>query len=201
MQTRWLTFDDIDMAADMLKRGEAIVLPTDTVYGVGVNAFDAAAIERLYALKERPLEKGIPILLSDKEQLTQVAAGTLSTRLHQLIGRFWPGPLTLILQKQPHLPRNISSNDGIAVRVPNHPLTQQLIAHAGGALAVSSANLSGEPAAISADDARNALNGRVAAIIDDGTLPDSLPSTIIDCRTEDYNILREGPLTADMLFA
>ena len=200
MQTRRLTFDDIDMASELLRQGEAVVFPTDTVYGVAVNAFDAAAIGRLYRLKERPQEKGIPILLSDRDQLQKVAVGTFSARLQQLLDQFWPGSLTLILQKQPNLPSNISSNDGIAVRVPNHPLTQQLIARAGGALAVSSANLSGEPAADSAEIAHQTLNGRVSAIIDGGKLPTSRPSTIIAWRTETYTILRKGPLAADDLF-
>ncbi len=185
----------------MLMQGQAVVMPTDTVYGVGVNAFDATAIDRLYALKERPAEKGIPILLSDQNQLVRVVQGQITARLQQLIDKFWPGALTLILPKHPLLPENISSNDGIAVRVPDHPLTRQLIAHAGGALAVSSANLSGEAAANSAESAQSMLDGRVAAIIDGGTLPNPLPSTIIDCRTENYKILREGVLTADALFA
>jgi L-threonylcarbamoyladenylate synthase len=200
METRRLTLDQLEIAAELLMQGKAVVMPTDTVYGVGVNAFDRSAIERLYRLKERPQEKGIPILLSDKNQLMRVITGPISEQLQYLIDQFWPGALTLILPKHSHLPDNISNNDGIAVRVPDHPLTQRLIAIAGGALAVSSANLSGELPAVSAEIALQTLNGRVSAVIDGGILPNPLPSTIIDCRTENYKILRSGMLTAEMLF-
>lgn len=200
MKTKQLTFDEIDMAATLLQQGEAVIMPTDTVYGVGVNPFDAEAIDRLYAIKERPGEKGIPILLSDAGQMSRVTNCEPSPRLKRLINQFWPGPLTVIVSKKADLPSNLSSNDGIAVRVPDHPQTQQLIAKAGGALAVSSANISGEPPATSAESALNMLAGRVAAVIGDSKLPGALPSTIIDCRTEEFKILREGPLSADVLF-
>ena len=200
MKTRLLSFDQVEVAAELLMQGEVVAMPTDTVYGVGVNPFDAAAIDALYEVKERPAEKGIPVLLSDKSQLERVSTVRPTPRLQRLIDRFWPGALTLIVPKKWELPDNISSNDGIAVRVPDHVETQRLISLAGGALAVSSANLSGQPPATSAEMVSASLDGRISAILDGGTLPGALPSTIIDCRTEDFKILRQGPLSAETLF-
>lgn len=182
-------------AAACLRRGLPVVFPTDTVYGVGVMPFDEAAIERLYVVKGRPAEKGIPILLSDPKYL-ELVAGTIPPVAQSLIERFWPGPLTLIVPRAPDLPDIISPNDTIAVRIPNHDIARALIREAGGAVATSSANLSGREPARTGEAALAALQGLVAAVLDDGPSPGDQPSTIVDCTSMRPVVLRTGPLSA-----
>lgn len=182
-------------AAACLHRGLPVVFPTDTVYGVGVMPFDEAAIERLYALKGRPADKGVPILLSDPIHLERVAR-MVPPVAQSLIERFWPGPLTLIVPRVPGLPELISPNDTIAVRIPDHEVARALIREAGGAVATSSANLSGQDPAHTGEAAMAALQGLVAAVLDDGPSPGSRPSTIVDCTSMQPVVLREGPLSA-----
>lgn len=182
-------------AAEWARRGYPVVFPTDTVYGVGVTPFDEAAIERLYALKGRPAEKGIPILLADLAALDGVARA-VPPAARALIDHFWPGPLTLIVPRRPELPAVISPDDTIAVRVPAHDVARALIGAAGGALATTSANLSGQAPARSGATAFTALRGRVAAVLDDGPSPVGQASTIVDCTGRRPLILRAGPLSA-----
>ena len=198
MTTRRLDAADptaIATAADLLRRGLPVVLPTDTVYGVGVLPFDAAAVDRLYAVKGRPAEKGIPILLGDVADVAHVA-GIIPPAAAVLMAHFWPGPLTLIVPRRPELPANLSPDDTIAVRVPDHAVTRALIRAAGGAVAATSANVSGQPPARAADEALLALSGRVAAVLDDGPSPGGVASTVVDCTVDPPVIRRVGPLAA-----
>ena len=201
MTTRRLDAADptaIATAADLLRRGLPVVLPTDTVYGVGVLPFDAAAVDRLYAVKGRPAEKGIPILLGDVADVAHVA-GIIPPAAAVLMAHFWPGPLTLIVPRRPELPANLSPDDTIAVRVPDHAVTRALIRAAGGAVAATSANVSGQPPARAADEALLALGGRVAAVLDDGPSPGGVASTVVDCTVDPPVIRRVGPLAASDL--
>ena len=198
MTTRRLDAADataIVAAADLLRRGLPVVLPTDTVYGVGVLPFDAAAVERLYAVKGRPAEKGIPILLGDVADVAHVA-GIIPSAAAALMAHFWPGPLTLVVPRRPELPANLSPDDTIAVRVPDHAVARALIRAAGGAVAATSANVSGQPPARSADEALAELGVRVAAVLDDGLSPGGVASTVVDCTSERPVVLRAGPLSA-----
>jgi len=196
--TRFLRVGDptaVLEAADRLRSGEAVVFPTDTVYGVGVDAFNPAAIEMLYTIKGRSFEKGIPILLADRKHMINIAR-SLPARAVDLMKHFWPGPLTVIVPRHPYLPAGISPNDTIAVRIPDHPIARALIRAAGGAVATTSANLSGQPPATTGQLALAALNGVVAVVLDDGPTRGNIASTIVDCTTNKPVILREGPLTA-----
>ena len=198
MTTRRLDAADataIVAAADLLRRGLPVVLPTDTVYGVGVLPFDAAAVERLYEVKGRPAEKGIPILLGDVADVAHVA-GIIPSAAAALMAHFWPGPLTLVVPRRPELPANLSPDDTIAVRVPDHAVARALIRAAGGALATTSANVSGRPPARAADEALAALDGRVAAVLDDGPSPGGVASTVVDCTVDPPIVRRAGPLSA-----
>ena len=185
----------ITEATAWLRRGFPVVFPTDTVYGVGVMPFEEAAIERLYAVKGRPASKGIPILLSDPVYL-ELVAGAIPPAARSLIERFWPGPLTLIVPRAPGLPDLISPNDNIAVRIPDHAIARALIREAGGAVATTSANLSGQEPARTGEAALAALEGRVAVVLDDGPSPGDRPSTIVDCTGAQPVIARLGPLSA-----
>lgn len=184
---------EISTGASLLKTGHTVVFPTDTVYGVGTGAFKPAGIEKLYGAKIREVEKGIPVLLADIADLDQIAA-EVSQAAWDLAEQYWPGALTLVIPKSPQLPTKISPNHGIAVRIPNHELCRDLIRQAGGAVATTSANISGQPAALSAADAFAQLNGRVDAIIDGGTVKGGVPSTIISLLGETPVVLRQGPI-------
>lgn len=202
-RTRLLSATDpeaIHETAVLLQQGHLVVFPTDTVYGVGVDAFNDAAIRRLYAVKQRPLHKGIPILLADPDDLGKVAA-FIPPLARQHIAQHWPGPLTIIVPKHFGLPPSISPNDGIALRIPDHPVARALIRAAGGALATSSANLSDQPPALSGQQALAALNGLVSVVLDDGPSPGDHPSTIISYLGDRPVIVREGPIPAQALLA
>lgn len=186
---------DLAVAAELLQAGELVVFPTDTVYGVGGVAFDGAAIERLYAVKRRAPEKGIPILLAELDDLSRVSRD-LPPSAMDLIERYWPGPLTLIVPRRETLPNVISPNDTVAVRIPDNAIARALIRAAGGALATTSANLSLEPPATSGAAAMAALGGAVAAVVDGGPTPGDVPSTIVDCTGRELRILRHGPISA-----
>jgi len=186
-------------AAALLQSGELVAFPTDTVYGVGVPFTDAAAVQRIYLAKGRPETKGIPILLASVADLRLVASGG-TQGAHRLMATYWPGPLTLILPKSLMVPPAVTQTASVAVRLPNHPLTQALIARVGIPLAVTSANRSGEPATTDPAVVRQSLDGRIAAVLDGGIAPGGRPSTIVDCTVEPPRILRPGPIaSADIL--
>ena len=187
--------DAIPQAAAWLRQGQLVAFPTDTVYGVGVAAFNAAAIKALYQAKQRPDEKGIPILLADPADLDKVTQN-VPGMVRRLMARFWPGPLTLIMPRHPDLPANISPNDSIAVRIPDCDVARALIRAVGGAVAATSANQSGQPPAQTGAEALAALDGLVTAVLDDGPTPGGVPSTIITFVDGDLHIIREGPITA-----
>lgn len=201
MKTELLNASDpqtIERAAALLQAGELVVFPTDTLYGLGANPYDDAAVEALYRVKDRSYEKGIPILLAGVADIGRVARD-VSTAAQELLERFWPGPLTLIVPRQDTLASNISPNENIAVRIPDDEVAQAIIRAAGGALATTSANRSGEPPARHAAEALQALQGQVAAVVDGGPVVVGMPSTIVDCTVDPPRILRQGPLTAATL--
>jgi L-threonylcarbamoyladenylate synthase len=188
----------IALTAAAIKRGELVVFPTDTLYGVGTNAFDENAILCLFAVKRRPLHKGIPILLSDLTDLEKVTS-SIPAVARDLMERFWPGPLTLILPRRSTLPRAVSDNDGIAVRIPDCELSRAVIRAAGGAVATSSANRSGHMPAQTAEHALKELAEHVSIVLDGGPSGQAVASTIVDCIAETPRILRLGPIKANEL--
>jgi L-threonylcarbamoyladenylate synthase len=196
-QTKHLRADRaeaIDEAAGYLRQGKLVVYPTDTVYGLAASAHGPAAIERLFQVKGRPADKGIPILLAEAADVTKVAR-EVPAAAERLMARYWPGPLTLVLPRLPGLPEGISANDGVAVRVPDHPVARQLIQAAGGALPTTSANRSGGQPAETAADALRIFEGQVAAVLDGGPARLGLASTIVDCTTTPPQVLRLGPVS------
>lgn len=200
METVLLQADNegLARAAELLKAGEVVAFPTDTVYGLGCDAFSAAAIEKLYQVKDRDRGKGIPILLSDLSQLSRVAQipdGEVGERVKKLIEEHWPGALTLILPKHASLPSIISPNNNVAVRVPNHSVALGLLERAGGVLAVTSANISGEAPALTAQEVLASLGSSIAVVVDGGTAPGGLSSTIVDCISGDLQVVRQGPVS------
>lgn len=188
----------IEEAAKLLKAGHLIAFPTDTLYGVGADTSNPSAIQKLFASKGRPLEKGIPILLSDVDYLGKIVSQTPNIAM-RLAQNFWPGPLTLILPKRDSISKIISPDENIAVRVPDNDVAREFIRAAGGAVATSSANRSGEPPALDAQEAVAALGDSIAAVLDGGKVSLGIASTIVDCTVSPPRILRQGPLTAEEL--
>ncbi|MBK6794626.1 MAG: threonylcarbamoyl-AMP synthase [Anaerolineales bacterium] len=199
MKTEVRPAAQLQPALDVLKNGGIVAFPTDTVYGVGALAFDNAAIESIYTAKDRPLEKAIPILIGDLKDLEVIGLNIPDMAL-RLAARFWPGPLTCIIPKQPSLPPAVSATQTVAVRIPNHPDALALL-RAAGPMAVTSANISGRQSPISVQEVYDQLNGRIPLILDGGNTPGGIPSTLVDCTGETPVILREGPLTMENLIS
>ncbi|HVN16526.1 MAG TPA: L-threonylcarbamoyladenylate synthase, partial [Anaerolineales bacterium] len=158
--------DAITRALEILRAGGLVALPTDTVYGVGALAFDGAAVESIYAAKNRPVEKAIPILIADAEDLDKVAVN-VPDMARILASRFWPGPVTLVVPKLPTLPEAVSATNTVAVRIPDHEVARALL-RATGPMAVTSANISGQVSPVRAEEVMSQLNGRISLVIDGG---------------------------------
>jgi len=183
----------LSLAADVIRSGGLIAFPTDTVYGIGASAFDENAIEKLYLIKERSQEKAIPVLLADLEELTQITP-TPGEMVGVIMDKLWPGALTLILPLLAELPSNLSPTQTVGIRIPDFDLTRELLRHTG-LLAATSANLSGQESAHNAEEVRENLSGNIDLILDGGTSPGGVASTVLDCTKAEPLILRTGPIS------
>ena len=188
----------IAAAALAVQRGQLVVLPTDTVYGIGADAFEAASVRRLLAAKGRGRDMPPPVLVSAPTTLDALAVGVPSYA-RALIAEFWPGPLTVVCRQQPSLQWDLGDTRGtVAVRMPDHEVALELLARTG-PLAVSSANLTGKEAATDADEAEAMLGDAVEVLLDGGPTPGSVPSTIVDATGENGRVLRLGVISLERL--
>lgn len=199
MKTEIIPASEIQTALEILRSGGIVAFPTDTVYGLGALALNNDAIESIYSAKDRPIEKAIPILIGDLSDLDQVADNIPDMAL-RFTHRFWPGPLTCIIPKKQTLPLAVSATATVAVRIPDHPDARTLL-RAAGPMAVTSANISGQPSPSTAQEVWDQLNGRIPLILDGGKTKGGIPSTLVDCTGEEPVILREGPITLPELLA
>ena len=186
------TPEGLERAAALLRDGEMVAFPTDTVYGVGVSAAHPERIEALLVLKQRPAEKRIPILVAELGQAVE-AGWEADERAHRLSERFWPGALTLVLATP--------TGETQAFRAPDHPVALDLIRRTGPILATS-ANRSGEPDTLGADDVLIAFatqQDELLAVVDGGAVPGGVASTVLDLSVTPARLLREGPVTRDQL--
>jgi len=191
----------IGVAVQILTKGGLVAFPTDTVYGVGAHAFQPQAVERIYTAKIRPRDKAIPILLAQADDLLLVTEGITETA-RLLAERFWPGGLTLVLPKRANVPDVVSAGGPtVAVRVPDHPVARSLISALRAPLAGTSANLSGHPSPVTAEEVKAGLGGRIELILDGGRCPGGIPSTVLDLTTEPPAILRAGAIGAEEIEA
>lgn len=188
----------IAKAAEAIGQRELIVLPTDTVYGVGADAFSPQAVAVLLAAKGRSRQSPPPVLIGNLQVLNALAADVPATG-KLLAETFWPGALTLIFQAQPSLSWDLGDTRGtVALRLPNDELAQQILSQTG-PLAVSSANRHGRPAATTIEQAQEALGEAVAVYINDGARGSQQASTIVDCTVAPQRVLRSGAITIEQL--
>ena len=184
-----------------IEAGECIVLPTDTVYGIGVDAFSAKAVQRLLDAKQRGRDMPPPVLIGEPT-LIRALAVDVPEKAKDLVDKHWPGALTVICRIQPSLRMDLGETEGtIALRVPDHGLAREILRRTG-PMAVSSANISGKPAALTCDEAIEQLGDSVAVYLDGGQLQDAggAPSTIVDfTRHEDGQVLRRGAIRLETL--
>ncbi|RSS80135.1 L-threonylcarbamoyladenylate synthase [Streptomyces sp. WAC06614] len=185
-------------AASAVRRGELVVLPTDTLYGIGADAFSAEAVGDLLAAKGRGRNMPTPVLIGSPNTLHGLVTD-FSEQAWELVDAFWPGALTLVARHQPSLAWDLGETRGtVAVRMPLHPVAIELLTEVG-PMAVSSANLSGHPAPEDCDAARAMLGDSVSVYLDGGPTPGIQPSSIVDVTGKVPVLLREGALTADQL--
>jgi L-threonylcarbamoyladenylate synthase len=189
----------IPTAGKILANHGLVVFPTDTVYGVAAQVTSPPGIRSIYAAKERPEEKALPILIGEITQLDPLILSTTKT-VRQITRAFWPGPLTLILPKSAAVPLELSPYPTVGIRMPGLPFTLSLLKHTG-PLATTSANLSGGPNPTTVAEVLEQLDGRVDLILDGGSTPGPTPSTVVDASGQTLNILREGPITLAELLA
>lgn len=182
------------MAARILREGGLVAFPTDTVYGVGALVFQEQAVDRLYIAKVRDREKAIPVLLANVRDLNRIAKH-VPPAAWQLAGAFWPGALSMVLERSVLVPDVVTAGGPtVAVRVPDHPVALALIERVGAPLATTSANLSGQPSAVTADEVEAALGDAIDLILDGGPCPGGVASTVIDLTVTPPRIVRQGPI-------
>jgi L-threonylcarbamoyladenylate synthase len=188
----------ITRAAELVADGDLVVLPTDTVYGIGCDAFSPAAVARLLAAKGRGRAMPPPVLVSHLRTLDGIATD-ISDAVRNLAEAFWPGALTIVCRSQPTLQWDLGDTGGtVAVRMPLHPVALELLERTG-PMAVSSANLTGQAAALDCDEAQRQLGESVDLYLDAGPAGIGVPSTIIDGTREIPRVLRLGALSLEQL--
>jgi len=182
---------DLERGIKILKKGGVIAFPTDTVYGLGADAFNSVAVQRIYEIKHRSESNPFPLLIADVKQLNALAE-PIPELAWFLARQFWPGGVTLVLSRIDSVPAHLASGPSIAVRIPNHPTCLALLQHLARPLIGTSANLSGQSAALTADEVRQQLGDRIDLIIDGGECPGGKESTVLDITREPPVVLRQG---------
>ena len=198
MKTMTIT-EQIGTAAELLREGGLVAVPTETVYGLGANGLDGTAASRIYAAKNRPSDNPLILHIGRKEDLKPLVQNVPKSA-EKLMDAFWPGPLTIILPKAPLVPKETSGGlQTVAIRMPSHPVANALLKDAGLPIAAPSANLSGRPSPTKAAHVIEDMNGRIDAIVDDGDVGIGLESTIVDLSQEIPMLLRPGYITKEQL--
>jgi tRNA threonylcarbamoyl adenosine modification protein (Sua5/YciO/YrdC/YwlC family) len=188
----------VEAAIDAVKRGDLIVMPTDTLYGIGADAFKPWAVTALLDAKGRDRQMPPPVLVGTRATLDGLVFN-LPTPARDLVEAFWPGALTIVVEHAPSLQWDLGDLDGtVAVRMPLHPVALEVLRETG-PMAVSSANKTGQPPAVTAEDARAQLGFAVSVYLESGELPDRTPSSIVDVTGEVPRLLRAGAIPLEKL--
>jgi tRNA threonylcarbamoyl adenosine modification protein (Sua5/YciO/YrdC/YwlC family) len=186
----------INYAAEQIRAGQVLGMPTDTFYGLAADPFNLRAVDRVYEIKSRSRHKPLSLLIESVDQAEEMAR-SLPVEFYKLAERFWPGPLTLIVQAGTRLPLKVTANTGnVALRVPSAAIPLAVVKAAAIPITATSANLSGATECTSAEQVRDQLQERISIIVDGGTSPREVASTIVDLSSEDgsWHIQREGAI-------
>lgn len=201
MHTEYLSTESADLqrAADLLRAGELVAIPTETVYGLAANALNGAAVASIFAAKGRPADNPLIVHIAELSQWEPLVSH-IPPQAMALAKAFWPGPLTMVLPKADCIPVEVSAGlKTVAVRMPSHPIARQLIALSGCPLAAPSANRSGIPSPTEARRVAEDMNGRIAAVVDGGACDVGVESTVVDLSVTPPRLLRPGAVTVEML--
>jgi L-threonylcarbamoyladenylate synthase len=191
----------VTYAAEKLRAGEVLGMPTDTFYGLAVDPFNLHAVDRVYEIKTRSRHKPLSLLIESVDQAAELA-WPVPEIFYLLARRFWPGPLTIIVKADPKLPLKVTANTGnVALRVPSAAVPLAIIRSAGHPITATSANLHGESECTSAMEVRDQLGDCLSIIVDGGPSPGHMPSTIIDLTSEDgsWRLLRHGAIVEEQI--
>jgi len=200
-QTRILSSKEVDLAAQLIRQGECVAFPTETVYGLGANALDERAVAKIYQAKGRPSDNPLIVHCFDQSQVKGLTM-QWSGEVQRLMDKYWPGPLTLVLPKNTHIPSIVTGGlDTVALRIPDHPIALALIKYSGLPIAAPSANISGKPSPTRAEHVWQDLAGKIPAIVDGGPTGWGVESTVLDCSSTPFRLLRPGGVTLEELKA
>ena len=190
---------DLARASDIFRSGGLVAIPTETVYGLGANAFDKDAVLSIFSAKGRPADNPLIVHIADLSQLDDIVS-EVNDNARKLMDKFWPGPLTIVMKKSDKIPVEVSAGlDTVAVRMPNHPVAHKLLEMCGLPIAAPSANTSGKPSPTKAQHVFDDMNGRIDAIVDGGSCQVGLESTVVDVTDEVPRLLRPGGITYEQL--
>lgn len=201
MQTKYFKEreEDLRLAADLLKNGELVAIPTETVYGLAADARNGAAVASIFRAKGRPADNPLIVHIAREEELSDLAA-SVPTVARALAAAYWPGPLTMIFDKAIGVPDEVTAGlSTVAVRMPSHPVARRLIELSGCPLAAPSANRSGSPSPTDARRVAEDMDGRIAAIVDGGACEVGVESTVVTVAGGRVRLLRPGAVTVSML--
>lgn len=194
-----LNEEKLNEAAVLIRAGEVVAFPTETVYGLGANGLDGKAVRKIFAAKGRPADNPLILHIAEKSEIEKLTTG-LSANAQALMQAFWPGPLTMVVPKSDIIPDEVSAGlETVAVRMPVHPVARRLIALAGCPIAAPSANKSGKPSPTNAQDVLEDMDGLIAGVIDGGSSNIGVESTVVDTTAPVPVILRPGGITKEML--
>ena len=189
--------NDLECVAEHIKKGNLIVYPSETVYGIGADIFNEAAIKKLFMMKHRPFDMPLSVGVSDKKMAETIAF--IDEDAEKLIDAFMPGPLTLIVKKKPCVPDIVTSNSHKAgIRIPDHPVAQNIIRRTGPIVATS-ANLHSKPDAVRIEEAKDDFGDAVSAYVDSGPCTMGKPSTIVWLMDGEVEIIRQGAITKEQI--
>ncbi len=182
--------EELKIICNLIKNGEIVIFPTETVYGIGANAYDENAVGKIFIAKGRPSDNPLIVHLADKRKIPEIAE-ELTNVEQELVDNFMPGPFTLIMKKKPIIPDIVTGGlETVAVRIPDNIIARAIIQFSGVPIAAPSANISGKPSGTDINDIRNELEGKVSAIVDGGKTQIGLESTVVKVENEVPIILR-----------
>lgn len=194
-----IDLEELKKHAKLLSEGKTVIFPTETVYGLGANALDEDAVKKIYEAKGRPSDNPLIVHIHEKEQVHKLAKD-VNDNAKIVMDRFWPGPITIILNKKDIVPKTTSGGlDTVAIRMPSHEIAKEIIKQSGVPIAAPSANISGRPSPTKAQHVKDEMEGRVSGIVLGGDSNFGLESTVLDLTSETPMILRPGSITKEDL--